>query len=352
MSQGHKTTLSYDSTRAKGAVQIIERAWCRHRDRQMFRLLKHAVCAAEHALSNDILRRLSPREAELLRDRSISAKVKFRFGGVEFPPVIYFKIYVRNFNGALPKYVNGKTIINADMNARIAACKQMGQRVFYQQMLSDSLQGADGRASDEIDVVTLKDYMQYSSLLDELPSYLGGRANNWRRLNLEGYLFSHIFVEVDFKIYIESGHISPDLRDRIPMLLTQPNAHSVQLQHIELLKQIKSAASSRTSRTSGTYPKKPLSTVRRSRRAIENASKMRQAYIMTRSESLPTTLVLQYEQQIAPNINDNDEQRHRPDNTPIAKDEFNDGEVDALYAWTEQLEWNEDLFKTDRISTA
>ncbi|CAF3007553.1 unnamed protein product [Rotaria sp. Silwood2] len=338
----------------------------------MFRLLKHAVCAAEHALSNDILRRLSPREAELLRDRSISAKVKFRrihcqhkydhtkiimkqkfvfsFGGVEFPPVIYFKIYVRNFNGALPKYVNGKSMINADMNARIAACKQMGQRVFYQQMLSDSLQGADGRASDEVDVVTLKDYMQYSSLLDELPSYLGGRANNWRRLNLEDIPRHSVFY--DIISYIESGHISPDLRDRLPMLLTQPNAQSVQLQHIELLKQIKSSATSRTSRTSTTYPKKPLSTARRSRRAIENASKMRQAYIMTRSESLPTTLILQYEQQIAPNTSDDEEQRHRPDNTPIAKDEFNDGEVDALYAWTEQLEWNEDLFKTDRISTA
>jgi len=36
----------------------------------------------------------------------------------------------------------------------------MGQRVFYQQMVSDSLQGADGKATDEIDVVTLKDYMQ------------------------------------------------------------------------------------------------------------------------------------------------------------------------------------------------
>lgn len=38
----------------------------------------------------------------------------------------------------------------------------MGQRVFYQQMLADSLHGADGRVSDEIDVVTLKDYMQVS----------------------------------------------------------------------------------------------------------------------------------------------------------------------------------------------
>jgi len=41
----------------------------------------------------------------------------------------------------------------------------MGQRIFYQQMLSDSLHGADGRASDEIDIVTLKDYMQVRIIL-------------------------------------------------------------------------------------------------------------------------------------------------------------------------------------------
>lgn len=114
----------------------------------------------------------------------------------------------------------------------------------------------------------------------------------------------------------------------------------------------RSGAPSRASHSTASISKKPISTARRSRRALENASKMRQAYIMTRSESLPTTLILQYEQQVASNPTDDEELRRRPDNTPIAKDEFNDGEVDALYAWTEQLEWNEDLFKTDRISTA
>jgi len=47
----------------------------------------------------------------------------------------------------------------------------MGQRVFYQQMLSDTLRGADGRASDEIDVVTLKDYMQVRIILFILFSF-------------------------------------------------------------------------------------------------------------------------------------------------------------------------------------
>ena len=121
---------------------------------------------------------------------------------------------------------------------------------------------------------------------------------------------------------------------------------------IYFLNSIRSTESSRTGRSSLSFPKRPLSTSRRSRRAIENASKMRQAYMMTRSESLPTTLVLKYEQQVVSNEVEDGEPRCRPDNTPIAKDEFNDGEVDALYAWAEQLELNEDLFNADRISIA
>ncbi|CAF1307523.1 unnamed protein product, partial [Adineta ricciae] len=327
-----------------------ENAWCRHRDKQMFRLLKHAVCAAEHGLSDDILRRIAPREAELLRDPSMSVKVKFRFGGSEFPPVIYFKIYARNFNGALPKYVNGKKVINADMNARTAACKQMGQRVFYQQMLSDSFHNTSGRATHELDVVTLKDYMQYTSLLDELPSYLGGRANHWRRLNLEDIPRQIIFYDVIS--YIESGRITSELRDNIPLLLTQPYAPAIQLQHIQLLKQIKSTPTSRTSHTSSVLPKKPSSSARRSRRAMENTSKMRQSYMKTVSESLPTTLILQYEQQTTINSCDNDETRDQTVDIFTTKDEFNDGEVDALYAWAEKLQWSDDLFKIDRVSTA
>ncbi|CAF1163438.1 unnamed protein product [Adineta steineri] len=350
MSERYGKRRPNDLMTVKEAAQIIENAWCRHRDKQMFRLLKHAVCAAEHALSDNILRRIAPREAELLRDPSMNVKVKFRFGGTEFPPVIYFKIYVRNFNGALPKYVHGKKIINADMNARVAACKQMGNRKFYEQMLSDSLHGSDGRASHEIDVVTLKDYMQYSSLLDELPSYLGGRANHWRRLNLEDIPRYTIFY--DIMSYMESGNITSDLRDKLPILLVQPYSSSVQLQHIELLKQIRLTPVSRTSRTNSTFTKKTLPSARRSRRAVENASKMRESYLKTVSESLPTTLILQYEQQIATNTTENDQLSSGINDTFMSKDEFNDGEVDALYAWTEKLQWNDDLFKTDRIPTA
>lgn len=79
---------------------------------------------------------------------------------------------------------------------------------------------------------------------------------------------------------------------------------------------------------------------------------MRDTYIKTVSESLPTTLILQYEQQVTMNPIENEASPGRSADAFMTNDEFNDGEVDALYAWTEQLQWHDDLFKTDRISTA
>ncbi len=47
----------------------------------------------EHSLTYEVLRKLSPLEAELLKDPSIRARIKFRFSGPEFPPFILFKIF-------------------------------------------------------------------------------------------------------------------------------------------------------------------------------------------------------------------------------------------------------------------
>jgi hypothetical protein len=74
---------------------------------------------------------------------------------------------------------------------------------------------------------------------------------------------------------------------------------------------------------------------------------MRQTYLLARSESLATTVAVQYEKACDTHVDD----RRQPDNTPMPKDEFNEGDVDALYAWSEQLEWNEQLFDTDHITT-
>lgn len=102
------------------------------------------------------------------------------------------------------------------------ACDRMGHRKFYDQMIQDMIQHQKHRITDEVDITTLKDYMQvsqsfsdniqyqtiidiprlgnnlaqcsvhiyvylqYMSLLDETPSYMGGRENTWRKLTLDG----------------------------------------------------------------------------------------------------------------------------------------------------------------------
>ena len=64
----------------------------------------------------------------------------------------------------------------------------MGARLFYDQCMQDTLQQCQHRITSELDVTTLKDYMYYLSLLDELPANMGGRDNSWRKLTLEGRL--------------------------------------------------------------------------------------------------------------------------------------------------------------------
>ena len=60
------------------AASVIERAWLAYRDKKMYKLLKHSTCAAESSLSYEILRKISPKEANLLRDKGLPVKVRFR----------------------------------------------------------------------------------------------------------------------------------------------------------------------------------------------------------------------------------------------------------------------------------
>ncbi|XP_015196799.2 uncharacterized protein CXorf58 homolog isoform X4 [Lepisosteus oculatus] len=181
------------------AARRIQRRWRSHRDRRLFRLLKHTVCAAEHCLTPEVLRKVSPREAELLRDPSLQCTVRFRFCGSEFPPVIVFKIF-HHRGGS--KYFSGSAIRPAS-EAASDACRMMGRRAFFSQLRLDNAQRARWRIVDVADVTCAKDYMQrrgrerlglteqtsrlqYNSHLDETPACLGGRENTWRTLSLEG----------------------------------------------------------------------------------------------------------------------------------------------------------------------
>lgn len=179
----HQYTTEEDLLRYH-AVSVIETWWWSTKNRKVFRILKDTIRSAEHSLTNDVIRKVCPSEAELLKDPTMKAKIKFRFGGERFPPVIMFKIFVSGRTTGV-RYISGKQMIRPASNAAKDAQRHMGSRVFYNQMLVDACQHQQLKITDEIDVTTMKEYMQYVATVDESPAYLGGKDNTWRKLNLQ-----------------------------------------------------------------------------------------------------------------------------------------------------------------------
>nr|CAB3235000.1 putative uncharacterized protein CXorf58 [Phallusia mammillata] len=260
------------------AATMIERAYLSYRDRQMFILLKHAVRAAEQSWTYDILRKISPKEAELLNDPSINAKVRFRFAGMEFPPVILFKIYLVS-NGT--KYISGKKIIRPASNAAADACRLMGHRKFYDQMIVDACQYEKDKITDEVDVTTVKDYMQYLSNMDETPSYLGGKENYWRQLSLE--VLPRQSIMYDIMEYLRTKLPSARLQSEMPVLLSRPVTQEVQLEQFRALSRLPSPPNSAFPLMKGLFrtnlpPSGPPETRRRSVQSRRRVAKMKKVF--------------------------------------------------------------------------
>ncbi|KAK2150952.1 hypothetical protein LSH36_381g02102 [Paralvinella palmiformis] len=277
-----KTLLTDNEIKRILAARRIERCWLGYRDRQMFKLLKHAICAAEHSLSHDILRKVSPREAELVKDKSIQVKIRFRFAGCEFPPMIYFKVFTCNKNGFGVQYVSGQKMIKPASEAARDACDLMGHRKFYEQLIQDMMRRDEHQVTDEIDVTTLKDYMQYVSLLDETPSYLGGRDNSWRKLTLEILPRFTIFYDVVGFLY--TNKMTPSLKAHLPVLLLPPNNDDVQLEHIRILSEIRRPEIQALQ--SSARPNTAKKTARRTQQAKLRANRMRKAYEQNKRASI------------------------------------------------------------------
>ncbi|EAY21623.1 IQ calmodulin-binding motif family protein [Trichomonas vaginalis G3] len=77
------------------AAKMIQRAWRRHADMSLFRGLKKLVQFRNQGDPAALLRVINPIEAQLL-DPAIGAHVRFRLGGFEWPPQIYYKIYLHS----------------------------------------------------------------------------------------------------------------------------------------------------------------------------------------------------------------------------------------------------------------
>ncbi|XP_007955565.1 putative uncharacterized protein CXorf58 homolog [Orycteropus afer afer] len=267
------------------AAQVIQFAWSAYRDKLLFQLLKHAVRAAEYYVSYEILKKVSPLEAKLIKDPSMKCKVRFRFGGEDFPPFILFKIFLHT-EGHGCKYISGKNIMKSSNEAMVSACQMMGKKKFIEQILQDERLHQKFGVTDEIDIVTKKDYMRYTSLMDEMPAYFGGRNNYWRRLSLEN--FPRTTMIYDIVDYAESGTISNRLQKEMKYLSQRPKTEEMHQHQLQVVSEVRSPSSPSLIITPLYRPYKKESQVkhlgRRSKKAQMKVEKMRKAYKVDKEE--------------------------------------------------------------------
>ncbi|XP_003218932.1 uncharacterized protein CXorf58 homolog [Anolis carolinensis] len=309
------------------AVKLIQRFWWTHIRKRLFKLLKHTIRAAEHCISHEILKRVSPLEAELLKEPTIQYKVRFRFAGSVFPPFIVFKIFCTPGNQG-SQYMSGKTVITSTTKAAVDACKLMGYRKYYNQMVWDELQYKKYGIIDEIDIATIRDHVQYISRLDETPANFGGRHNYWRKLSLEH--FPRTMIMYDIMDYAQSGKLSERLRRELPFLLLRPQNEEVSRTQFLAVCQIRSPTPCPTTACLSKRDRTSLRRIseRRSFQARQKVSKMRKVYKTKKGE----------EELNHPTSSYHLRSFHSPtDNESLFSDEDWEQEAVRLYDWARSL---------------
>lgn len=74
------------------AVARIQKCWRSFCNRRIYRYFRDLIVERLSAASIELLRNIIPNEASAF-DRAAGTHVRFRLGGVIFPPKIYYKIY-------------------------------------------------------------------------------------------------------------------------------------------------------------------------------------------------------------------------------------------------------------------
>eukprot|EP00038_Savillea_parva_P001334 m.103227 g.103227 ORF g.103227 m.103227 type:complete len:282 (+) comp10473_c0_seq1:119-964(+) len=203
----------------EAAAQTIATCWRRHRARQQFERLKKALGEAEGSVADEVLRQLCPLEAQLLADSTLHPRVRFRLAGEDFPPRVVFKVFVSKKVSSVI-YMSGKRMIKPASEAAEDAMRVMGRQRFLELMEADELQHRVSGITDEIDVTSLRDFMQLTAVTDNMAASLGGRDNGWRPLQPEerhGVLF-------DFFTYCHGGELTARLQKHVPDLADEDNA--------------------------------------------------------------------------------------------------------------------------------
>lgn len=107
----------YDS--AHDSAAMIQRAWKRFLNRQIFLFYRDLIRFRELGDPKEMLRSINPREAQLL-DKASGVHVRFRLGGSQFPPAVFYKIFIHSplidINAFAPRdYTKHKPITSPDV---------------------------------------------------------------------------------------------------------------------------------------------------------------------------------------------------------------------------------------------
>ncbi|KAM5319555.1 LOW QUALITY PROTEIN: protein MFI [Glossophaga mutica] len=79
-------------TKRDKAARVIQKAWKAYLNVTVFQHFKSLINIRRQGEPRQIVRYINPKEAELL-DAAAGVHVRFRLGGVKFPPEIYYKIF-------------------------------------------------------------------------------------------------------------------------------------------------------------------------------------------------------------------------------------------------------------------
>ncbi|KAI3381404.1 hypothetical protein SNEBB_002169 [Seison nebaliae] len=110
----------------KKAVRRIEEMYIRYKYKQIFQLMKNSLYCAENNLTENLFKQISPKECWLLSDPILHVRLKLKFGGAVFPPMLYYKINTDMINPRADIYMNAKMLITDNEETMKDRKKLMG----------------------------------------------------------------------------------------------------------------------------------------------------------------------------------------------------------------------------------
>nr|XP_038956064.1 uncharacterized protein CXorf58 homolog isoform X3 [Rattus norvegicus] len=265
----------------------------------------------------------------------MKCKVRFRLTGETFPPCIVFKIFFKGDTHSY-KYFSGKNLLKPSSKAVADAYKIMGERKFYQQIMQDEYFFQKFKIADRMDIVTVQDYMQYCSLIDETPASSGGKNNHWRRLNLRS--IPKTMMMYDIVDYAESGVISDRLQKEMKYLLQKPQTEEMRQHQLDIVSKVRypSIATVRPFYQPWEQQKKMKHLGRRSKQAQKKVEKMKKAYMETKEKLASSQEPLASTSQIKKKVI-----FYTPSFEILKVDELIDSDLESeekeLFAWYQDL---------------